>query len=196
MPGQKWKTNLVNAFPIPDDRKPKKARAEAEAQQDQEQEDSGFKPRGTFDLLALPTELRHRVYNFVLFNNPDPIAGNGPDHENLPTCKNLSLLLLNKRIHSEATHILYSTTTFRLFPLQDFLYLPTPSDLAPHYRSQITRLSITLGSSWTAPPAVWRVTKGVARSLSRVKLVRTLRVFVQMDPSQPMFEKYRVSYSF
>lgn len=195
MPRPKWKTNLVNAFPIPEDRKPKKLQAKP-PEEEQVEDDNTFKPRGTFPLLDLPSELRYRIYNLVLFNNPDPTGGNGPDHEVQPTCQNLSLLLLSKRIHAEATHILYSTTTFRLFPLQDFQFLPTPPDLAPHYRSHITRLSITLGSSWTAPPAAWKVSKGLARCLSRVKLVRTLRVFIALDPSQPMFAKHRVSYSF
>lgn len=196
MPRPKWKTNLVNAFPIPEDRKPKKLQAKTQEEQDQEQDDGTFKPTGTFPFLDLPSELRYRIYNLVFFDNPDPYAGNGPDYEIQPTCQDISILLLNKRTTAEAAHILYSTTTFRLFPLQDFLFLPTPQDLAPHYRSHVTRLSITLGSSWTAPPAVWKVTKGLARCLSRIKLVRTLRIFVQLDPSQPMFEKYRVSYSF
>jgi hypothetical protein len=195
MPRPKWKTNLVNAFPIPDDRKPKKSQATEDSTEDDDP--NAFKRQGIFPFLSLPSELRYKIYNLLLFSHPDPVASSDPyNHELLPTLRTLSLLLVNHRIHAEATHLLYSSTTFRLFPLQDFLYLPTPSDLAPHYRSHITRLTLTLGASWTAPPANWRVSKGLARCLSRLKLVRTLRILVQLDPSQPMFEKYRVSYAF
>jgi hypothetical protein len=200
MPRAKWKTNLVNAFPIPEDRKPKPKKSITEDATTTEEDDTTFKPNGTFPFLSLPTELRYKIINLVLFDCADPLnPSNGQDdvfQELLPSCKTISLLLANKAIHAEASHILYSSTSFRLFALQDFLSLPTPPELAPHYRSHITRLSLILGSSWTSPPKHWRVGKGLARCLSRLKLVRMLRVFVQLDPSIPMFEKHRVSYGF
>jgi hypothetical protein len=204
MPRAKWKTNLVNAFPIPEDRKPKPKKTTAVTDSETattEEDDNKFKPKGTFPFLSLPTELRYKIINLILFNDADPLnpqrtTTDDAFQELLPSCKTISLLLANRAIHAEASHILYSSTTFRLFALQDFLSLPTPPDLAPHYRSHITRLSLILGSSWTAPPKHWRVGKGLARCLSRLKLVRVLRVFVQLDPSIPMFEKHRVSFAF
>ena len=199
MPRSKWRTNLVNAFPIPDDRKPKKKGA---AEQEQELSDrpeaQGYVRQGTFPFSDLPGELRRKIYSLVLFDSLDPLddTHNVSQQELIPNPKNLSLLVLQKSIHSEASHLLYSTATFRLFPLQDFLGLPTLGDIAPYYRTHITRLSITFGPSWTAPPASWRVSKGVARMLGRLRGVRCLRIFVTLDPTQPDLKNFRVSYTF
>ncbi|KPI38263.1 uncharacterized protein AB675_12152 [Cyphellophora attinorum] len=194
----RWKTNLVNAFPVPEDRKPKK-KIQTGTEEEQE-DDTGFKPKGTFPLLSLPAEVRTQIYNLILFNETDPLASKASQvidqREILPSCKNLAFLLLSKQVHSETTRLLYSTATFRLFPIQDFLGLPTLADIAPHYRTHITRLTITLGSSWTGPPASWKVTKGLARYLQRMRGVRVLRVFVTLDPTGDDFEKYRISYDF
>jgi len=64
------------------------------------------------------------------------------------------------------------------------------------YRAMVTKLEMVVGSSWTSPPKTWRVSKLLARRLARLSAVKTLRVFVELDPSLPMFEKYRVSFDF
>lgn len=64
------------------------------------------------------------------------------------------------------------------------------------YRAMVTRLEVVVGSSWTSPPKTWRVSKLLARRLSKLSAVQSLRVVVELDPSGPMFEKYRVSSDF
>lgn len=64
------------------------------------------------------------------------------------------------------------------------------------YRAMVTKLEMVVGSSWTNPPKTWRVSKLLAKRLSRLEAVQTLKVFVELDPSLPMFEKYRISPDF
>jgi hypothetical protein len=185
MPRPSWKTNLTNAFPIPDDKLTLHHQTDT------------FDRAGIFPFLSLPPEIRNRIY----FLNWHGASTSDLHHKPIPPLSatdrgRLNLTLVSRRLHAESTHLLYSTTTFRLFPLQDFQYLPTPLSLPPHYRSHITSLSLIVGSSWTNPPASWKVGKGLIRALSRIKLLRVLKIFVEVDPSIPMFARYRRSEGF
>ena len=123
--------------------------------------------------------------------------GEGPENELILT-ENAqpAIMAASKRTHQEAAYVLYSTMSFRIFPLQDFTPAPVIQELRPMYRAMVTKLEVTLGSSWTSPPKSWRVSKLLAKRLSKLSAVQSLKVFVELDPSLPMFEKYRVSFDY
>ncbi|KAL9116016.1 MAG: hypothetical protein Q9227_000384 [Pyrenula ochraceoflavens] len=154
----------------------------------------------SFRFFSLPAELRVRIYDLILpsyetltrVRPPRPKKRSPPNPSNpLPR---LAIFLANKRFHDETSHRLYSKLTFRLFPLQDDHPIPTLIDIAPRHRNHITSLELLLGSSWTGPPKSWRVTKSLG--LTDLHSLRTLRVFVQFDPSHPFFKNFRVSHDF
>src|SRR2546423_5140938 len=169
----RWNYNLVTAFPTPYLENRPLALPPSVA------------PKPPFPFFALPNEIRNRIYALVLFTSA-------------PYCKTTctSLLLASRRLHNEASYILYSSTTFRIFPLQDFTPIPTIRDLPYRYRKLITSVELVLGPSWTAPPKTWKVNKSMARALASMGLVQTLNVFVEVDPSHPIFAKFRVSHGF
>jgi hypothetical protein len=171
----KWKYNLVNAFPNPylETKHPPAP--------------PSMTPQEPFSFFKLPSELRNRIYALVLFTST-------PYNNKTPT--STSILLASRRLHTEASYILYSSTTFRIFPLQDFNPLPTVRDLPTHYRKLVTTIELVLGPSWTAPPKSWKVNKSMARVLGSMGSVQVLQLFVEIDPSNPVFAKFRVSDGF
>lgn len=85
----------------------------------------------------------------------------------------------------------YSSQIFRLFPVQDFSRRPTVRALPRRHRPSVTTIELILGNSWTAPPRSWIVNQGLG--LRDMALTRTLKIFIECDPSQPIFEGFRVS---
>ncbi|KAI1614926.1 hypothetical protein EDD37DRAFT_402674 [Exophiala viscosa] len=189
-----WRAGLVNAFPIPEDRLPSKKGLKKQILGNNEN-----KPETTdeadetallgepFPFFQLPAEIRNKVYALVLFS-----SGGVNGRKKSRT----SLLLANKLMHQEASYILYSSLSFRIFYIQDFTSTPLYQDLRLMYRSVVTKLEMVIGSSWTSPPKTWRVGKLLARRLGRSSAVQTLKIFVQADPSLPMYEKWRISLDF
>lgn len=157
------------------------------------------KPRKPFRFLDLPSEIRIRIYSFVLFS-PRPrktvrssgsVGASSKNKPLAPITDRIALFLVSRQLHDEATHVFYSSQTFRLFPIQDYSRLPTVRALPPRYRPSITTIELILGSSWTAPPKSWRVNDSLG--LESMVCARTLKVFIQCDPSHPVFEGFRVS---
>ena len=194
-----WKDGLVNAFPIPQDRgKRWSSKKEKNNGKTSTEIESLVQTVGTltleggpFPFFDLPAEIRNRIYRLVLFSKPGFRLIDG----RLRPCRT-AIMATSKQAHQEAAYVLYSTMSFRIFPLQDFTPAPVIQELRPMYRAMVTKVEVTLGSSWTSPPKSWRVSKLLARRLSKLSAVQTLRVFVELDPSLPMFEKYRVSFDF
>lgn len=156
-----------------------------------------------FRLLDLPSEIRLQIYHFVLFTPTRKSAlkrtGNvGASSKKskplAPSSHRLALFLVSRQLHDEATHFFYSTQTFRVLPIQDFLRMPTIRALPSRHRASITTIELILGSSWTAPPKSWVINQGLG--LHDMHLTRTLKVFVQCDPSHPVFEGFRISKDF
>jgi hypothetical protein len=169
----KWNYNLVNAFPNPYlNEKLPPAPLSMNLQE-------------PFPFFKLPSELRNRIYALVFFTST-PYTNNS----------RMSILRASRRLHAEASYILYSSTTFRIFPLQDFSPLPTVRDLPSHYRKLVTTTELVLGPSWTAPPKSWKVNKPIGRILGSMARMQALKVFVEIDPSHPVFAKFRVSHGF
>lgn len=152
-----------------------------------------------FRFLDLPSEIRLRIYTFVLFTprrskkvrTTGSVGASSKNKPLAPASHRLSLFLVSRLLHDEATHHFYSVQTFRLFPIQDYSRLPTVRALPPRYRPSITTIELILGSSWTAPPRSWAVDSSLG--LEDMASARTLKVFIQCDPSHPVFEGFRVS---
>lgn len=148
----------------------------------------------------LPSEIRLNVYHFVLFTPTKKTAkrnagtvGASAKRAKLiaPATQRIALFLVSKRVHEEASHFFYSSQIFRVFYIQDFSRRPTLRGIPPCYRPLITTIELILGNSWTAPPKSWAVDDKMG--LPEMTLLHTLRVFVECDPSQPIFEGFRVS---
>lgn len=205
----RWAANLVEAFPVPEDRqegyKKKKQRYETEDAPTNVLSDQSGKtieqalsnlslsdhqqkpvkssiPEEPFRFLDLPSELRNRIYRSVLFS-PNDYDGS-----------RIGCLLANKQLHVEASHILYSYTRFPLFQLQQFdNTVPTLDRLRSTYYSSVTNLLLSLGQSWTKVPKAWKVTGDLTQILKDLVALKTLRVFVEFDPSLPAFKTHRKS---
>ncbi|KAJ5551572.1 hypothetical protein N7535_000483 [Penicillium sp. DV-2018c] len=156
-----------------------------------------------FRFLDLPSEIRLQVYHYVLFTptrksalqRTGNVGSSAKKSKPLaPVSHRVAMFLVSKQIHDEATHYFYSTQTFRVFPVQDFLRMPTIRALPRRHRRLITTIELIVGSSWTAPPKSWVVNQGLG--LHDMELVHTLKVFVQCDPSHPVFEGFRISKNF
>ena len=194
-----WKDGLVNAFPVHQDRgkrwtsKPNKQNGSTTTELASLVETVGTLTLegGPFPFFALPAEIRNRIYALILFRKGSYRVIDG----RLRPCRT-AIMSVSRRAHQESAYVLYSATPIRIFPLQDFTPAPLLQELRPMYRAMVTKLEVTLGSSWTSPPKSWRVSKLLARRLSQPSAVQCLKVFVELDPSLPMFEKYRVSVDF
>lgn len=184
-----WRTGLVEAFPIPEDRRPgwkKKKKRSNEASKDVEDVEKALSrltisiPTEPFRFFDLPPELRNRTYHYILFSKPE-------DYRVRRRNGRTACLLVSKKMHEEAAYILYATHRFKIFPIQRFDEPPTVVDLPPRYLSFVVNLEMIVGSSWTDPPKSWEVNYEMTQCLKRLTSVRELRVFVEFDPTHPAF---------
>lgn len=160
-------------------------------------------PRAPFPFLDLPSEIRLLVYHFILFTpsrkgalkNRGTVGASAKKSKAVAsTSQRIHLFLTSYQVYNEASHYFYSTQIFRVFPVQDFSRLPTLRGLPPRHRSSVSTIELVLGSSWTAPPRSWTVNQSLG--LQDMTAMRTLKVFVGCDPSQPVFEGFRISKDF
>ncbi|KKY29075.1 hypothetical protein UCRPC4_g00264 [Phaeomoniella chlamydospora] len=148
--------------------------------------------QGIFRFFDLPSEIRDTIYSLALFAKPGKHLkirrrrrGGQP---------RLSLFLVSHRMHEEASYNFYTNQVFRIFQVQDFQPLPTVRDLTPRYRELITSVELILGPGWTSPPKDWKV--GPSLGLQELRRVKTLQIFVELDPSHPSLRGFRVSEDF
>ncbi|KAJ5386715.1 hypothetical protein N7509_009256 [Penicillium cosmopolitanum] len=171
---------------------PKKARKpieEPELSNELEPEPEPELQRGPFPFLELPSEIRLRS---GAKKNAGTVGSSAKKSKHVaPTSHRIALFLTSHRIHDEASHMFYSSQIFRLFPVQDFSRRPTVRALPRRHRPSVTTIELILGNSWTAPPRSWIVNQGLG--LRDMALTRTLKIFIECDPSQPIFEGFRVS---
>ncbi|KFX87905.1 hypothetical protein V495_05792 [Pseudogymnoascus sp. VKM F-4514 (FW-929)] len=143
-----------------------------------------------FRLLDLPTELRLKIYALVFHSFPDVIDLDEDNYRNIH--RKLSILYASRQIHGEASHVLYSSRTFRVFPCNGRFFKskrPLLARLSPRCRSSISSLELRLGPGFASPPKSWAVTDSLG--LKDATNVRILKVMVQVDTSNPMFNGYR-----
>lgn len=182
----------------------KKAQAVSEFYDDEDYLSDELEPEplpNPFRFLELPSEIRLRVYHFVLFtptrksalkDSAGTVGSSAKKSKPIaPSSHRIALFLVSRRVYDEASHFFYSSQIFRLFPVQDFSRRPTVRALLQHHRSSVTTIELILGNSWTAPPRSWTVNQGLG--LHDMVLTRTLKVFIECDPSQPVFEGFRIS---
>lgn len=154
-------------------------------------------PTGPFPLMRLPAELRAIIFTYVLL----PLGpGRTIDLDNTNGQRigpRLALLRTSRQVFSEAFTIFYSRQAFRLFPTGLGYFAkrrPLLARLSPRVRAALSCLELRLGQGWKAPPKSWVVTPKLG--LDQCKSVRTLKVFVEVDPSMPIFHGWRVDEHF
>lgn len=103
----------------------------------------------------------------------------------------LALFLVSHRMHEEAYRVFYAQT-IRLFPQTNRFYhtkKPLLQRLPVRYRNVINTMDLVLGPGWTKPPRCQHTqpTLGLFDCLS----LRTLKIFVTIDPSEPVFNGFR-----
>ncbi|MCJ1476245.1 hypothetical protein MMC13_004911 [Lambiella insularis] len=147
--------------------------------------------RPVFRFFDLPAELRNKVLTYELHVNKVIDI----DFDN---SRRLFLFLVSKQVHNEAAAVFYGRNTFRLFPTQGRVdaqkMKPLIARFPPHYRADLVSLELRLGPFWTKPPACWKVTDTLG--LKDADGVRLLKVFVEIDPSQPVFIGFRIGKNF
>lgn len=155
-------------------------------------EDQDLQPekREAFRLLDLPSELRLKIYALVFKSVPDVIDLDPDNYRSIH--RSLSILHTSRQIHGEASHFLYSTKTFRIFPCHGRFFStkkPLLSRLSPRCRNSLSSLELRLGPGFASPPKTWAVTETLG--LKDTTNVRVLKVMVQVDTSNPIFIGYR-----
>ncbi|EOA86648.1 hypothetical protein ACJQWK_08735 [Exserohilum turcicum] len=148
-----------------------------------------------FRFFDLPYELRLRVYEEVLVF-PRTIDLDPSNYSTVAPA--LSLFLVDRRMHAEASRVFYGRNTFRVFPVHG-RYInrkhPLLAWFPRKYRELLTRLELRLGPGFTKPPKCWVVDSRLG--LAAAKKVYRLSVFVEIDPaSNDVFEGFRVANNF
>jgi hypothetical protein len=148
--------------------------------------------KGPFPFLSLPSELRTKIYSHVFAQVPR-VLDLDPDNFRNVHRKVLPLFLVSRQVHDEASYHFYSTHTFRIFPCHPGRFFKTKKPmlarLSRRYREAISSLELRFGPGWNKPPAGWVVNEKLG--LKDTVNVRTLRVFVEVDPSHSIFTGFR-----
>lgn len=144
-----------------------------------------------FRFMDLPSELRVKIYSHFFADCGHVIDLDSDNYKRIH--KKLSMLRTCRTIYEEASHVFYSTRTFRLFPTQPGRFFKTKKPLLARLnarqRGWITSLELRLGPGWNAPPRGWVVNP--ALGLADCVNVRRLTVFVECDPSDGVFKGFR-----
>ena len=151
--------------------------------------------RQHFRFFDLPYELRLKVLGMILLTDRtidlDPLNYRSAS-------KRLNIFLTSHQFHEEAYRVFYSGHTFRILPTHGRFFgnkiEPLLSRLSPRYRAALVSLELRLGPGWSKPPKSWRITEKVG--LEDAAAVRTLKVFVEVDPSSDVFKGFRVAKDF
>ncbi|KAI4181619.1 MAG: hypothetical protein L6R41_006517 [Letrouitia leprolyta] len=149
-----------------------------------------------FPFFNLPSELRSKILSYLLCPDTRTVDLDPCNHRS--ATDRLNLFLVCKRFGFEAYHIFYAGHTFRIFQTHGrFLGKRTEPLLArlpTHYRNALVSLELRFGPGWSDPPKPWYVSDRLG--LEDCSSVRTLRVFVEVDPSSPIFKGFRLNRDF
>ncbi|KAL6714168.1 hypothetical protein ACLMJK_008662 [Lecanora helva] len=148
-----------------------------------------------FPFFSLPSELRSKI---LLYHIGKPCIIDLDPSNYYAGRRRLNLFLTSHRMHDEASHLFYSAHTFRIFPTHGrFLAprtLPLLVRLPRKYREALVTLELRLGPGWNSPPKSWWVDSSLG--LEEMQNVRTLNVFVEIDPSHNVFKGFRIGKDF
>ncbi|KAK4149852.1 hypothetical protein C8A00DRAFT_37554 [Chaetomidium leptoderma] len=148
-------------------------------------------PRKPFRFLDLPTELRIEIYILYFAGTDHVIDLDADNYKRIH--KKLGIFRTCRTLYLEASHVFYTTRTFRIFPTQPGRSFKTKKPLlarlSARQRRLLTSLELRLGPGWNKPPRGWVVNP--ALGLSECAGVHKLTVFVQCDPSDNVFEGFR-----
>ncbi|MCJ1483726.1 hypothetical protein MMC06_003894 [Schaereria dolodes] len=149
---------------------------------------------GPFRFFDLPSELRHKILRIVLVID-ETIDLDYLNYRRI--APRLALFLASKRLHEEGFPIFYGGHTFRILPKNvnaTSKAKPVLTRLPSHYRSAILSLELHLGPGWNNPPRSWVITDELG--LEDATKVRSIKVFVECDPSHEVFKGFRVGKDF
>lgn len=96
-------------------------------------------------------------------------------------------------MHEEAYRVFYGQP-LRLFPLHGRFFntkKPLIARLPTHYRNVINSVELRLGPGFSAPPRCQKTLDNPALGLEDCTNLRTLKIFVQCDPSDSFFSGFR-----
>jgi hypothetical protein len=149
------------------------------------------KAKKPFRFMDLPSELRIEIYA-RFFEGTDPVIDLDADNYKR-IHKKLGILRTCRTIYREASHVFYSTHTFRVFPTNGGRFSKTKKPLLARLntrqRQSLTSLELRFGPGWNNPPRSWVVNS--ALGLAECVNVRKLTVFVEFDPSDNYFKSWR-----
>ncbi|KAK4097149.1 hypothetical protein N658DRAFT_311481 [Parathielavia hyrcaniae] len=144
-----------------------------------------------FRFLDLPPELRIHIYAHFFAGIDHTIDLDSDNYKRIH--KKLGILRTCRTIYHEASHVFYSTNTFRIFPTQPGRFFKTKKPLLARLKSRqrgwLTSLELRLGPGFGAPPRGWVVNP--ALGLAECVNVRKLTVLVEIDPSDNALKGFR-----
>lgn len=144
-----------------------------------------------FRFFDLPPELRRKILHYVF--HVDRVL----DIDFVPTHR-LAILTVSERFREEAGAAFYSSNKFRLLPTHGNAVArrarPLIKCIAQRYRFLLIFMEFRLGPFWTQPPQCWKIDDSLG--LEDATGVRVLNIFVEIDPSVPMFKGFRKSKNF
>ncbi|KAI1334596.1 hypothetical protein F5Y15DRAFT_285547 [Xylariaceae sp. FL0016] len=144
-----------------------------------------------FRFLALPSELRIKVYDYH-FANTGYVLDLDPDNYKKIHQK-LAILRVCRTIYVEASHHFYSTHPVRIFPCHPGKFFKTKKPLLARMKknqlASISSLELRLGPGWSQPPRGWVVNP--ALGLNNCISVHKVCVFVECDPGNDIFKGFR-----
>lgn len=149
---------------------------------------------GPFRFFDLPAELRlqilrhHLLLEETVDLNPANVKSIAP---------RLAILLTGKRLHEEAAAVFYGENTFRLFPTHGRFFLTKKvllQRMSKRCKELICNVELRLGPGWSQPPKTWNL--GPKMGIPDLATLRTLKIFVECDPSSDIFKGFRVNDSF
>lgn len=167
-------------------------RASHETLSDHEEEKPPALPFRFFDL---PFELRATILDLLL--HLDRTIDLNPINYKSQS-RRMKIFLTSHRMHEEALKVFYGGHMFRLLPNHGRFFgdkiVPLPARLPTRYRAALTSLELRLGPGWGGMPKSWKINN--ALGLDDMVNVKSLLVFVEVDPSDPVFNGFRISPSY
>ena len=152
-------------------------------------------PHQPFGFFDLPPELRSKILRFALIT--DRIVDLSPKNHGASRDR-INIFLASHRLHEESYPVYYGGHTFRILPTHHRYFghkvQPLIARLPARYRAALISLELRLGPGWCSPPQSWRVDGRLG--LEEMEAVRTVKMFVECDPSHEIFNGYRIDGDF